>query len=217
MRIVSVLMAASLIALPASATKPTPEAPVPALAGGPLVAEANTYRFGDLLRSEPGTTAEACAEICSKDARCAAWSLTPVTYTVPARCELKANPGAATYRPGAVSGMSELLQMDPVRDAQMRYQVKVPASRQPEAVPLDQLRPSPVPRIFGDPLPTEGPQPKTEPELLDGTETRISAVIQLEDDRADAAPRQVNAVLKLRRVEIAAGMTVSSPAPDLGS
>jgi len=171
MRIVSVLMVAGLMALPANATKPTPDEPMPALAGAPLLVEDHTYRFGQTIQSEPGTTAEACAASCDLDARCMAWSLTPVAYDVAARCELKSNAGAATYRPGAVSGLTERLQMDPVRDAEMRYKVDVPKSRQPEAVPLDQLKPSPVPRVFGDPL----PEPETD--LLGGPATEISAVI----------------------------------------
>ena len=194
MRIFPILIAASLLALPAAATKPTPEAE-PALAGGPMLVQDNTYRYGDMLRSEPGTSVEVCAAACDKDARCAAWTLTPATYSRTPSCELKSNPGAASYRPGAVSGLSETLQLDPVRDGQMRYQVTIPESRQPDAVPLDQLRPSPVPRTFGDPL------PKTAPELLGGPGTKISAVIRSEAapvDMASAGPRETKAVLILK-------------------
>lgn len=178
MRIVLPVLAAALFAAPAMAVKPTPEAP-DALAGAPIVAEENTYRFGYPYRSERGTTVDACALACNRDASCAAWSLTPATFKIGPRCELKRAPGAASYRPGAVSGISEEWQMDPERHGDMRYSAPVPESRQPAAVPVDQLRPSPVPRQFGDPL------PKTEEELLGAPQTRISAVMQ----PAPAAPQ----------------------------
>lgn len=179
MRILLSSLAAALIAAPAMATKPTPEV----LYGGPsetaaetsatqkVFVEDNTYRFAQPYRSERGTTAEACAYVCSSDRNCAAWSLTPATFQLGPRCELKQTPGTASHRPGAVSGMSTTWQMSPERDSVMRYQVAIPESRQPAAVPLEQLRPSPVPRVFGTPL------PKTEPELLGGRAPRISAVM----------------------------------------
>ena len=154
MRAWSAFLALTLFATPAIAET--------SLAGEPITVEADTYRFGDLYRSERGTTAEACAQMCTSDTACAAWSLTPATFRLGPRCELKRNPGSASHRPGAVSGMSAVWQMDPSRHGVMRYQPSVPESRQPAAVPLDQLRPSPVPRVFGDPL------PKAEPELLGG-------------------------------------------------
>lgn len=139
--------------------------------------EADTYRFGEIYRSVRGTSIEVCAQMCRGDGNCAAWSLTPATFQIGPRCELKTAPGAASHRPGAASGISEYWQMDPNRHADMRYRTSVPASRQPAAVPLDQLRPSPVPRVFGDPPPVR------EPELMGGPKTRISAVM-----RPPAAP-----------------------------
>ena len=164
MRFLPVLLAAAMLASPAIAEKPTTETKISF--------EADTYRFGDLYRSERGTTAEACAQMCNQDNMCAAWTLTPATFQIGPRCELKRTPGAASHRPGAASGMSEFLQMDPTRHGEMRYQPPVPASRQPAAVPLDQLRPSPVPRVFGDPMPL------SEPELLGVPEPKISAVMR---------------------------------------
>jgi len=162
MRFVPVLIAAACLALPASATKPTPEAPEELeLAGAPLVIQEHTYRFGALLRSEPGTSVEACAMACQKDARCLAWSLTPPAYSVAARCELKANAGASSYRPGAVSGMSENLRMEP----EMRYQVTVPEGYQP----------APKEELSGGP---EEVAAKTPEDLLGQSETRISAVMK---------------------------------------
>ena len=164
MRARSAFLALTLLATPAFAdTAPD---------GSEIAVEADTYRFGDLYRSERGTTIEACAQMCSADSGCASWSLTPATFRLGPRCELKRTPGKASHRPGATSGMSAFWQMDPGRHGEMRYQPSVPESRQPAAVPLDQLRPSPVPRVFGDPL------PKTEPELLGGPAPQVSAVMQ---------------------------------------
>lgn len=165
MRAWSAFLALTLFAMPAIAES--------SLAGENIAVEADTYRFGDLYRSERGTTAEACAQMCTADLACAAWSLTPATFRLGPRCELKRDPGSASHRPGAVSGMSAVWQMDPSRHGAMRYQPSVPESRQPAAVPLGQLRPSPAPRVFGDPLPAN-----TEPDLLGGPTPQASAVIQ---------------------------------------
>ncbi len=193
MRIFLTATAAMLIASPAMATKPTPDT----LLGGPvgsgeeapadpsLFLEANTYRFAQPYRSERGTTAEACAHMCSSDGNCDSWTLTPATFQIGPRCELKQTPGTTSYRPGAVSGLSRSLQMDPGRDAVMRYQVAVPASRQPEAVPLEELRPSPVPRTFGEPL------EMSEAELLGERPPKIIA--EMVATEAPVATRAVNA------------------------
>ncbi|MEL6862540.1 MAG: PAN domain-containing protein, partial [Pseudomonadota bacterium] len=135
-------------------------------------------------RTERGTTAEACAHMCSSDGNCASWTLTAATFQIGPRCELKQTPGTTSYRPGAVSGLSQSLQMDPGRDAVMRYQVAVPASRQPEAVPLEELRPSPTPRTFGEPL------EMSETELLGERQPRIIAEMVAEE--APVATRAVN-------------------------
>ncbi|MEO1659986.1 MAG: hypothetical protein AAFR51_03285 [Pseudomonadota bacterium] len=164
MRVLPVLLAAAVFAAPAFAEKPTPDAKV--------TVEDDTYRFGDLYRSERGTSVEACAQMCTQDSSCASWSLIPATFRLGPRCELKRTPGTASHRPGAVSGMSEFWQMDPSRHAEMRYQPAIPASRQPAAVPLEQLRPSPIPRTFGEPLPVR------EPELVGGPEQSAAIVSQ---------------------------------------
>lgn len=164
MRVLPVLFAAMVFTAPAFAEELAPETTV--------TFEADTYRYGDLYRSERGTDVETCAAMCSRDTGCASWTLTPATFRLGPRCELKRTPGAISHRPGATSGMSEFWQMDPDRHADMRYQPRVPESRQPAAVPLEQLRPSPVPRVFGDPPPVR------EPELMGGPKTRISAVMR---------------------------------------
>ncbi len=176
MRVLTVFLATLAIATPAFAEKPQPELKV--------TYEADTYRFAEVYRSERGTTVEDCAMMCSRDQACAAWSLTPATFRIGPRCELKSAPGAASHRPGASSGMSEFWQMDAGRHADMRYQPRLPASRQPAAVPLEQLRPSPVPRVFGDPPPVR------QPELMGGPQPRVSAVMRRPEELA-GAPKQI--------------------------
>jgi hypothetical protein len=185
MRLVPVLIAAACLALPASATKPTPDSPPTApeeleLAGAALVIQEHTYRFGDLLRSEPGTSVDACAAACHGEARCLAWSLTPPAYEEQARCELKTNAGAASYRPGAVSGISENLRMQP----DMRYQVRVPEGYQPAPVEEE---------LSGGPDEVAAIAPEA---LLGETETRITAVMQ-----APAAPEVETAAVANAPVE----------------
>jgi hypothetical protein len=164
MRAWSAFLALALFATPAFADSSPEEQKI--------TVETDTYRFGDLYRSERGTTAEAYAQRCDGEMACAAWSLTPATFRLGPRCELKRTPGTANHRPGAISGMSKVWQMDPDRHGEMRYQTRVPESRQPAAVPLEQLRPSPVPRVFGDSL------PQAEPELLGGPTPQASAPAQ---------------------------------------
>ena len=145
MRVLPVLLAAAVFAAPALAEKPTPDAKV--------TVEDNTYRFGDLYRSERGTTVEACAQMCTQESSCASWSLVPATFSLGPRCELKRNPGVASHRPGAVSGMSEFWQMDPSRHGEMRYQPQIPVGYQPAPVPVEQLDGSPAdePALVGGP------------------------------------------------------------------
>lgn len=193
MRILLTAAAALFITAPALATKPTPDT----LAGGPtetaqeaqarLFVEANTYRYAQPYRSERGTSAEACAHMCSSDNVCAAWTLTPASFQTGPRCELKRTPGRTSYRPGAVSGLSAKLLMDPARDAVMRYEVAVPEGYQPAAVPLDQLEPSPTPRVFGEPLEL------SEPELLGETPPQITAVMSAKAPPPPPAPPVVEA------------------------
>lgn len=180
MRALSSLIALAVFASPALADD--------ALQGGVLAFEENTYRFGDLYRSERGTTVEACAQMCTADTACASWSLTPATFRLGPRCEMKRTPGEAVSRPGAASGMSEVWQMDPARHTPMRYQPSVPASRQPAAVPLDQLRPSPIPRTFGDPPPVR------EPELMGAPQGQTAVQRQTVSASTVAAPKQTQTV-----------------------
>ncbi|MEL7033107.1 MAG: hypothetical protein AAGL97_06580 [Pseudomonadota bacterium] len=199
MRVLPVLFAALVFVGPALAEKPKPEVKI--------AYEADTYRFGTTYRSERGTSVEDCAMQCSADGACVSWSLTPATFRMGPRCELKASPGQASHRPGAASGMSEVWQMDPSRHAEVRYLTPVPASRQPAAVPVDQVRPSPVPRVFGDPPPVR------EPELMGGPGTRISAVMRPAPNPAPTSvPAPAPALVQTQPdVIIVAPRTVSAP------
>ncbi|MEL7109361.1 MAG: PAN domain-containing protein [Pseudomonadota bacterium] len=142
MRVLPVILAAMVFTGPASAEKAEPKVNI--------AYETNTYRFGEILRSERGTTIEDCAMMCSQDRACMSWTLVPATFRMGPRCELKTSPGVASHRPGAASGMSEMWQMDAGRHAEMRYQ----------------------PRAFGEPL------PEREPELMGAPTAPTSAEIQ---------------------------------------
>ena len=128
--------------------------------------ETDTYRFGDLYRSERGSTAEACAQMCDGDADCASWSLTPATFRIGPRCELKRTTGRISHRPGAVSGVSATLQMIPARDAAMLYQ--------PQRPPLSETST----RLY------QSQQPKVETELLGGPEAVEPMVVILPNPAA---------------------------------
>lgn len=140
MRILPIILAAMVFATPAFAEKPTPEIEI--------TYDADTYRYGEVYRSERGTSVEDCAMMCNRDRGCVAWSLTPATFRMGPRCELKSAPGQASHRPGAASGMAEIWQMDPARHGEMRYQ----------------------PPVFGDPLPAR------EPELMGAPEPKTANV-----------------------------------------
>lgn len=142
MRVLPVILAALVFTGPAVAEKTEPEVKI--------AYEENTYRFGQILRSERGTTIEECAIMCSQDRACMSWTLVPATFRMGPRCELKTSPGAASHRPGAASGMSEMWQMDANRHAEMRYQ----------------------PRAFGEPL------PEREPELMGAPAAPTSAEVR---------------------------------------
>lgn len=162
MRLVSALLAATLLTAPALAA-PTAEEKSPAY-------EVNTYRFGYPYRSERGTTAEACEQMCNRDGSCAVWSLTPATFKVGPRCELKRAVGSATARPGAISGVANRFQPDPIRTGPMQYTGQaVPDSRQPPPRPAGQVPPSPLP-------PGWTPVEPEQSDLMGGPEQSVSVV-----------------------------------------
>lgn len=115
--------------------------------------ELNTYRQASTIASLRGSTPEACSAACSADAMCAAWTLTPATFRIGPRCELKRAPGRTTPRPGAISGLSEAL-------------LNAPQARVPEAAaPADETPElaggveEPVPTAAAPPAPAEPAAP----------------------------------------------------------
>ena len=68
--------------------------------------ETDSYRVGQTYSSERARGLQACAQTCAEDQRCVAWSLTPPTFRVGPRCELKSSAGQAQARPGYTSGLS---------------------------------------------------------------------------------------------------------------
>ena len=155
--------------------------------------EADTYRFGDLYRSERGSTAEACAQMCDGDADCASWSLTPATFRIGPRCELKRTTGRMSHRPGAVSGVSATLQMIPARDAAMLYQPQRPNVSATST------------RLY------ESQQPKVEPELLGGPEAVEPMVVILPNPAA--APVLVTPAPAPQAVQKPVVMVAPTPVP----
>ncbi len=128
MRILPALAAFALLAAPAFAdhhAKTVKVKTVPAPERLPAH-EPDTYRFGYPYNAMRGTTPGQCEQMCNRDDSCAAWSLTPATFEVGPRCELKRSVGSASFRPGAVSGISRTYQPDPVRTGPMRYKPKPP-------------------------------------------------------------------------------------------
>ncbi len=115
----AVLAAAAMVLAPIGSADAEGE-----LLGGPEGSRLNghtpdTYRFGYPYRSSRGTTPYACASQCDSDATCAAWSLTPATFRMGPRCELKRSIGSSERRPGAVSGIASRFhpKAQPVRQA----------------------------------------------------------------------------------------------------
>lgn len=122
MRLITVLAAAGLFALPAFADSHGPkplaapsvkDEPAPPTPGH----EFGFYRFGATYRTVESSSAEACQATCGADKACYAWSYVRGAYSVHARCELKRSGGRAERNPAAVSGFSPMKehQHQPVR------------------------------------------------------------------------------------------------------
>ncbi|WP_018149600.1 PAN domain-containing protein [Henriciella marina] len=79
---------------------------LPALALADEAVEADSYRIGQTYQSERANGLQACAAACAEDQRCVAWSMTPPTFRVGPRCELKSSVGQRQPRPGYMSGLS---------------------------------------------------------------------------------------------------------------
>ncbi len=69
--------------------------------------EMNIGRAGATYNTTRGSTPEACAATCATDNACKAWTLTPPTFRMGPRCELKLIAGQALTRIGATSGLIE--------------------------------------------------------------------------------------------------------------
>lgn len=79
---------------------------LPAFAPADETVEADSYRIGQTYQSERASGLQACAAACAEDQRCVAWSMTPPTFRVGPRCELKSSAGQSQPRPGYMSGLS---------------------------------------------------------------------------------------------------------------
>lgn len=144
----------------------------PALKGGPqpadMIIEPDTYRFGYPYHSTRGESVEQCAALCTREARCSAWSLTPATFQIGPRCELKRKVGKAERQPGAVSGLA----VRPYASAPPQP-VSAPASETPQRQvlrPVDsgayrpaQAQPAIIMPSPADMQPVTKPSPKAVP------------------------------------------------------
>ena len=137
--------------------------PVCAEDAGPY--EKDTYLPAGTYASLRGTTADACEAACEAQARCEAWSLTPPTFRIGPRCELKSSAGKAVMQPAAISGVSRKSnQPQPVSMRQgpaplPRPQPAIPGNRQ-QPEPMTQVRPAPTERIIQAPMDEiDAPQP----------------------------------------------------------
>lgn len=72
--------------------------------------EPDTYRAANTYDSMRSAGTQACAAACAEDRRCAAWTVTPATFRLGPRCELKTSAGQGVSRPGYVSGLSGMTQ-----------------------------------------------------------------------------------------------------------
>lgn len=72
--------------------------------------EPDTYRAAETYQSMRAAGTQACAAACADDRRCAAWTVTPPTFRLGPRCELKSSAGQSLSRPGYVSGLSGMSQ-----------------------------------------------------------------------------------------------------------
>lgn len=72
--------------------------------------EPDTYRAAETYQSMRAAGTQACAAACAEDRRCAAWTVTPPTFRLGPRCELKSSAGQSLARPGYVSGLSGMSQ-----------------------------------------------------------------------------------------------------------
>lgn len=154
--------------------------------------ETDTYRVASPYQSLRGSTPEACAAACERDLACQAWTLTPPTFRIGPRCELKSSPGDARNQPGAVSGLS------------------TPVPHPAAATPPPEPAPPPAP---AEPKPAPAPvdvplKPRPAPDALAGAPQAASP-------QASAAPPppQQNVVRRTRERTIVETRTVPGEVP----
>ena len=146
--------------------------------------EPDTYRVASPYQSLRGSTPEACAAICERDPVCRAWTLTPPTFRIGPRCELKSSPGDARNQPGAISGLSTTVR-----------QAAAAAPPPQPATPPAPAEPKPAPAPVDVPL-----KPRPAPDALAGAPQA-------------ASPPQQNVVRRTRERTIVETRTVPGEAP----
>lgn len=99
-RISALALAGFALALPAAAEQ--------------MSAELDTYRFGATFVRHAAEDAAACAALCAASNRCVAWSQYSAEEASGAACELKSAPGRPEFRPGYMSGLSGVHEIQPM-------------------------------------------------------------------------------------------------------
>ncbi|WP_084418138.1 PAN domain-containing protein [Henriciella litoralis] len=138
--------------------------------------ERDTYRSAETYQSLRATSAESCAASCAADGRCMSWSMTPPTFRVGPRCEMKSSVGQSYPRPGHVSGLSPramngerpvasvaIPTQPPAARATASYQVQRPASVQSAPVRTVGSTTPNQPQTFAAPAPRTPLAPTTDP------------------------------------------------------
>lgn len=188
----------------------------PALADDAV--ETDSYRVGQTYSSERARGLQACAQSCAEDQRCVAWSLTPPTFRVGPRCELKSSAGQSQSRPGYTSGLSGVsaapqMSRPPVQSAattqarpsrsqalsggyaQTRQTAATTASMPPapDGAATSHMLPTPVtPSVQRAPVRQQA-QPTTRTQLASNTTTRAATTSVASQTRTQQVSRQPSA------------------------
>ncbi len=187
----------------------------PALADDAV--ETDSYRVGQTYSSERARGLQACAQSCAEDQRCVAWSLTPPTFRVGPRCELKSSAGQSQSRPGYTSGLSGVsaapqMSRTPVQSAattqarprsqalsggyaQTRQTAATTASMPPapDGAATSHMLPTPVaPSVQRAPVRQQA-QPTTRTQLASNTTTRAATTSVASQARSQQVNRQPSA------------------------
>ena len=106
MRLVSALLLATSLCLPALADSPDPQSAATDAKMASPDHESGLYRFGGTYEFTNTESADACAALCDTRAACFAWSYVAGHDAGESRCELKRSAGKVEYNPRATSGIS---------------------------------------------------------------------------------------------------------------